>query len=99
MNPCFCYRGLVVDVIRELWGRGLYIDNKWLKLIHENWFSYWVDYRACLTMQDVDRQIEEMFIESEIDPPVFSEEVEGETLLGGSLELRAPWTNEEDNAN
>lgn len=49
-------------------------------------------------MQDVDLQIEEMFLESEIDPPVFSEELEGETLLGGSLELRSPWMNEENNA-
>ena len=49
-------------------------------------------------MQEVDLQIEEMFLESQIDPPVFSEEVEGETLLGGRMELRAPWLDEEDNA-
>ena len=46
-------------------------------------------------MADVDKQIEEMFLESEIEPPVFSEELEGETPLGGKLELRAPWLNEE----
>ena len=46
-------------------------------------------------MKDVDRQIQEMFLESEIDPPVFSEEKEGETLLGGSMELRAPWLDED----
>lgn len=89
----------MVDVIRELWDRGLYLDNKWLKLIHENWYSFWVDYRTCLTMQDVDLQIEELFIESEIDPPIFSEELEGETPLGGRMRLRAPWLDEEDNAN
>ena len=48
-------------------------------------------------MQDVDKQTEEMFVESEIDPPVFSEEIEGETPLGGNMELRAPWLDEEDN--
>ena len=49
-------------------------------------------------MQDVDLQIEEMFLESKIEPPVFSEELEGETLLGGRMELRAPWSDEENNA-
>ena len=48
-------------------------------------------------MQDVDKQIEEMFLESTVEPPVFSEELEGETLLGGRMELRAPWLDEEDN--
>ena len=48
-------------------------------------------------MKDVDRQIEELFLESEVDPPVFSEELEGETPLGGKLELRAPWLDEDDN--
>lgn len=50
-------------------------------------------------MQEVDLQIEELFLDSEIDPPVFSEESEGETLLGGRMRLRAPWLDEEDNAN
>ena len=99
MNPCFCYRGLIVDIIRRLWDRSLYRDNKWLIMCHDNWYSFWVDYRTCLTMQDVDQQIEEMFLESEIDPPVFSEELEGETPLGGRMRLRAPWLDEEDNAN
>ncbi len=47
-------------------------------------------------MKDVDRQIQEMFEESEIDPPIFSEEIKGETELGGRLELRAPWLDEDD---
>ena len=46
-------------------------------------------------MKDVDKQIETMFIESEIDPPSFSEELKGETPLGGSMNLTAPW--HEDN--
>ena len=48
-------------------------------------------------MKDVDRQIEELFLESEVDLPVFSEEPEDETPLGGKLELRAPWLDEDDN--
>jgi hypothetical protein len=65
-------------------------------MCHEAWFDYWVDYRTCLTMQDVDLQIEELFMESEIDPPVFSEELEGETALGGSMGLTAPWHENDD---
>ena len=95
MNPCFDYRGFVVDVIRRLWDRGLYSDNKWLKMCHDNWFHCWVDYRTCLTMQDVDRQIEELMQPSEVDEPIFTEELEGETPLGGMMELRAPWSNDE----
>ena len=47
-------------------------------------------------MQDVDLQIEELFVESEIDPPVFSEKLEGKTALGGSMGLTAPWHENDD---
>ena len=96
MNPCFTYQGLIVDVIRRLWDRGLYKNNKWLKMCHENWFNYWVEYRTCLTMQDVDVQIEELLEPSEVDKPIFTEEKEGETPLGGPMELRAPWLDDND---
>jgi len=96
VSPCFTYRGLVVDIIRRLWGHGLYKDNKWLKMCHENWFSYWVEYRTCLTMQDVDTQIEELSEPSEVDKPIFIEEEHGETPLGGPMELRAPWLDVQD---
>ena len=91
------YQGLVVEIIRILWDHGYYRDNPWLNRVHDNWFSYWVDYKTKQSMDEVDRQIEEMFLESEIEPPVFSEEKEGETLLGGRMELRAPWLDDEDN--
>ncbi len=91
-------KAVTVDVIRRLWDKGQYRQNAVLKRIHENWFSFWVEWKTELTMKDVDKQIEELFVESEVDPPVFSEEIEGQTPLGGKLELRAPWLNEEDNA-
>lgn len=47
-------------------------------------------------MQEVDKQIEEMFLESKVDAPVFSEELEGETALGGSMGLTAPWHEDND---
>lgn len=87
----------LVEVIRILWDKGLYRQNKWLQMTHDEWFEVWTIWRTGLTMKDVDRQIEEMFYESEIDPPVFSEKLEGETPLGGKMELRAPWLDEKDN--
>jgi hypothetical protein len=90
------YQGLVVEIIRILWEHGYYRDNPWLNRIYDNWFSYWVDYKTKQSMDEVDKQIEEMFLESEIDPPTFAEETEGETPLGGKLELRAPWLDEDD---
>jgi len=36
-------------------------------------------------MADVDRQIEEMFEESKVTPPIYWEEEDGETPLGGPL--------------
>jgi hypothetical protein len=96
MTPCFTIQGFAVDVIRRLWDRKLYQDNKWLKMVHANWFNYWVEYRTCLTMQDVDAQIEELLEPSEVDKPIFTEEEHGETPLGGPMELRAPWLDDND---
>lgn len=47
-------------------------------------------------MQDVDRQIEELSEPSEVDKPIFTENPEGETLLGGEMRLRAPWHETDD---
>jgi len=96
VSPCFTYQGLIVDIIRRLWDHGLYKDNKWLKMCHTNWFNYWVEYRTCLTMQDVDAQVEELLEPSEVDKPIFIEEEHGETPLGGPMELRAPWLDDND---
>jgi hypothetical protein len=97
MTPSEKLQGLTVEIIRLLWDHGYYRDNPWLNRIYDNWFSYWVDYKTKQSMDEVDRQIEGMFLESEIDPPVFSEDLEGETPLGGKMELRAPWLDDEDN--
>ena len=45
-------------------------------------------------MQDVDRQTAELTPPAEVDKPIFTEESEGETPLGGKMELRAPWLDE-----
>jgi len=85
MTPCFTVQGFAVDLIRHLWDEGLYRDNKWLQKVHATWFNHWVEYKTCLTMDDVNRQIEEMFEESKVMPPIYWEEEKGETPLGGPI--------------
>ena len=89
-------KGLVVEIIRLLWHYGYYRQNKWLKLVHENWFTYWVAFKTEQTMADVDRQIEELREPSGVDAPIFTQQKEGPTALGGEMRLSAPWSEEED---
>ena len=78
-------QALAVDIIRRLWDRGLYRDNKWLKMIHENWIGHWIDVKTAVTMRSVDTQAADLTPEPEIIKPVYWEETEGETALGGPL--------------
>ena len=78
-------QAVVVDIIRRLWDRGLYRDNKWLKMIHENWIGHWIDVKTAVTMRSVDAQAADLTPEPEIIKPVYWEETEGETALGGPL--------------
>jgi len=87
----------LVEVIRILWDKGLYRQNKWFQMTHDEWFDVWTIWRTGLTMEDVDRQAKELTPDPVVTPPVFSEEIDGETLLGGKMELRAPWLDEADN--
>ena len=92
-------KAVVVDVIRGLWGRGLYRRNEIAKRVHENWFEHWVEWKTANTMRDVDEQIEELRAEWSDDDALtgwsFTEETEGETPLGGEMRLRAPWEGQE----
>jgi len=74
-----------VDIIRRLWDAGLYRDNKWLRMIHDNWLHCWIDVKTAVTMDSVDRQAEALAPEPEVVKPVYWEETEGETALGGPL--------------
>tara|TARA_B100001173_G_scaffold311001_1_gene327019 strand:- start:3170 stop:3451 length:282 start_codon:yes stop_codon:yes gene_type:complete len=88
------WKGLTVEIIRIIWSHGYFVDNQWLQMIHKNFWCYWVDYKTSITLKDVDKQIEKLSIESTIDPPVFTEEVKGETPLGGKMKLKATWVDE-----
>ena len=78
-------RAVAVDIIRRLWEAGLYRDNKWLQMIHENWIGHWIDVKTAVTMRSVDAQTEALTPEPEVIKPVYWEEEEGETALGGPL--------------
>lgn len=89
-------KAAVVEVIWVLWEMGYWRDSEILKKVHANWFPTWVDYKTYHTMRSVDRQIEEIWKPSEIDKPIFTEEEHGETLLGGSMELKSPWSDDDN---
>ena len=78
-------QAVAVDVIRRLWDRGLYRDNKWLRMVHDNWLHHWIDVKTAVTMRSVDAQAADLTPEPEVIKPVYWEEEEGETALGGPL--------------
>ena len=84
-------QALAVDIILRLWDHGLYRDNKWLKMVHANWLHHWIDVKTAVTMDDVDRQIEKLVEDPCIPEFIVSEELDGETPLGGEMRSRAPW--------
>ena len=74
-----------MDIIRRLWEAGLYRDNKWLRMIHDNWIHHWIDVKTAITMDSVDEQVKALTPEPEVTPPLYWEEEEGETPLGGAF--------------
>jgi hypothetical protein len=98
------WKGLVVEIIRILWDNGLYRQNPWLQRVHDYWFDYWVQFKTDSTMADVDRQIEELhkqWDEEESGPIIVEHEPDGskaQELLGGTLEIKAPWYEADDEA-
>lgn len=90
------WKGLVVEIIRICWDHGYLRNNKTLKMICNNWFDCWVDYKTQQSLSDADRQIDSLTEEPTIRKPIFSETEEGETELGGEMRLRAPWLDAND---
>ena len=78
-------QAVAVDIIRRLWDRGLYRDDKWLRMVHDNWLHHWIDVKTAVTMRSVDAQAADLTPEPEVIKPVYWEEEEGETALGGPL--------------
>ena len=88
-------QALAVELIRRLWDRGLYRTHPIAKKIHANWFDLWVDWRTQIEMRSVDAQAADLVRqweeEDKSDEFIFSETVEGETPLGGEMQLSAPF--------
>ena len=78
-------QAIVVGIIRRLWGEGMYRDNKWLRMIHDNWLHHWIDVKTAVTMRSVDAQAADLTPEPTIIAPLYWEEEEGETPLGGAF--------------
>ena len=80
--------------------------NRWIKMIRTYCFYDWVEWKTERTMKSVDRQVEELQEEMEaedkakyVDPVVIEHEPDGskaQELLGGTLEMRAPWVKDTD---
>jgi len=88
---------LVVEVIRRFWDRGLYRTNTWLRKIHDRWFDVWVEFRTQSTMNEVDRQIKELNSKPvEMVSPVYWEQEQGETPLGGVMGLTYELTEDHE---
>ncbi len=91
------WKGLVVEIIRILWDHGYYQQNPWLQRVHDYWFDFWVDWKTQITMDDVDRQVEEIqkqWADEEPKPIIAEHEPDGskaQELLGGTMEIKAPW--------
>lgn len=85
LGPTEIFMAFCVEVVRQLWNRGLYRQNKWLQMCHDYWFDTWTIWRTGLTMEDVDRQIEKLNPDPvEITKPVYWEE-DGDSALGGAM--------------
>ena len=88
------WRGATVEVIRLIWHYGYFRSNVILKKICKNWFDCWVDYKTQQLFFQVDQQIRSLAKEPTVESPIFSEEKDGETELGGEMRLRSPWSEE-----
>lgn len=91
------FKGWIVEIIRRFWDRGEYRDVEWMQEVHSAWFEDWVEMRTYRTLEEFDGMASEFFPPSEVSKPVFTEEKEGETPLGGIMRLRAPWLDETSN--
>jgi len=78
-------QALAVEIIRRLWDRGMYRNNKWLQMIHENWIGHWLDAKTAVTMASVDEQAKDLTPEPELVKPIYWDIKEGDTPLGGPL--------------
>ena len=78
-------QALVVSIIRRLGDHGYLHNNKYANAIYHAWVHHWIDVKTAITMDSVDEQAKALTPEPEVVKPVYWEEEEGETALGGSF--------------
>lgn len=79
--------------------------NRWVKMIRAHCFQDWVEWKTERTMKRVDKQVDEIQQKwhqedrkTYIDPVIIEHKPDGskaQQLLGGELQMRAPWYKEE----
>ena len=78
-------QALVVSIIRRLWDHGYLHNIQYARMIHDAWLHHWIDVKTAITMASVDEQAEDLTPEPEVVPPLYWEQEEGETPLGGAF--------------
>lgn len=78
-------QALVVEIIRRLRDHGYLHNEKYSTMIHDAWLHHWIDVKTANVMDSVDEQVADLTPEPEVVKPVYWEETEGETALGGPL--------------
>lgn len=81
--------------------------NRWVQMIRRYCFPDWVQWKTERTMKAVDKQIEEIKLsqqkedlEKYVTPIVIEHQPDGskaQELLGGTLEIKAPWYTDSQN--
>jgi len=76
-------------------------QNKWIKLIRSHCFLDWVEWKTERTMESVDSQVAKLQQEMQerdeklyVKPIIIEHEPDGseaQKLLGGELQIKAPW--------
>lgn len=88
---------LLCDYRPTLWHHPL------IKSLMDAWRSDWIEWKTEVTMQGVDRQVDELHQQWAIaerveQAPIITEKASdgssAQELLGGELRIRAPWTSE-----
>lgn len=80
--------------------------NRWVQMLRSHCFPDWVEWKTERTMKNVDKQIGELkeMMKKEDDakyvtPIIIEHKPDGsraQELLGGTLEIKAPWYNNGD---
>ena len=78
-------QALVVSIIRRLWDHGYLHNNQYANAIYHAWVHHWIDVKTADTMRSVDAQAADLTPEPEVIAPLYWEEEEGDTPLGGAF--------------